>query len=311
MSRRYLSISLLGMIAVAATALVAAPAQPLKVVTSFFPVYALAVNVAGDRAEVTNLLPAGVGPHEYQLAPHDLRKISGASLVLIHGLGVESWLAPALKNAGLTPDRVVEVTAGLRSELIFPATSQKQAGEGKETPKHDQHPHEGPNAHTWLDPQLMLHGVSNVLAAFQRVDPAGAAVYATNAARYADRLRKLDTELAAQLTPVRERAMITFHDAFPYFIRRYGLRLAGVIEEAPDVEPSPRYLAELYRTARKVKVRALFTEPQSATKLARRIGQDLGIAVAELDPMETGELTPRAYEELMRRNAQTLIHHLR
>jgi ABC-type Zn uptake system ZnuABC Zn-binding protein ZnuA len=68
----------------------------LRILTSIPPLYSWAVNVAGDLAVVENLLPADVGPHEFQLRPKDLEKIQRADLVFINGLGLESWLERTL-----------------------------------------------------------------------------------------------------------------------------------------------------------------------------------------------------------------------
>ena len=103
---------------------------------------------------------------------------------------------------------------------------------------------------------------------------------------------------------------MTFHDAFPYFTRRYELELVGVIEEVPNVDPSPKYLAKLLEVIRRDQVKAIFTEPQFNPRLARRLAADLGIACAELDVLETGRLAPEFYEQGMRRNTDTLVRTL-
>ena len=131
-------------------------------------------------------------------------------------------------------------------------------------------------------------------------------MYATNAEAYQQRLRALDAELKSTLGQLKRREIVTFHDAFPYFCRRYGLNLVGVIEEVPGSSPSPRYLAELSRAIRENKVNALFVEPQFEMRLARQLAADLGIGVAMLDTLETGRLEPAAYEEGMRANLREL-----
>jgi ABC-type Zn uptake system ZnuABC Zn-binding protein ZnuA len=120
----------------------------------------------------------------------------------------------------------------------------------------------------------------------------------------------LDQEIRAVLGAVPGRSIITQHDAFSYFARRYGLHIAGVLESVPEVEPSPRYLAALSRVARERKVRAIFTEPQFSPNLARQLGRDLGVPVASLDTLEAGPLKPGAYEAGMRQNIRVLQKYL-
>jgi ABC-type Zn uptake system ZnuABC Zn-binding protein ZnuA len=104
---------------------------------------------------------------------------------------------------------------------------------------------------------------------------------------------------------------VTFHDAFPYFLRRYDLHLVGVVEEVPDVDPSPRYLARLMRAIRASGVGVVFTEPQFNVALAKRLAEDLKLKLAELDVLETGPLTAGAYEDAMRTNLRVLNEQLR
>jgi zinc transport system substrate-binding protein len=283
---------------------VLAQSPPLKVATSFFPIYSLAASIIGTNAAVTNLLPGDVGPHEFQLSPRDLRKLEQSSLFIINGLNLESWFEPALSKAnGSGAKTVIKLSDGLQDRLI-----------------HDSNPHAHGtvsgrenagdtdiNAHIWLDPTLAAHGATNILRALVKLDPAHHAAYEANAAQLIKRLQKLDEDFKRELAPVKGNAFITYHQAFPYLIRRYGLNLAGVLEEVPDVEPSARHLAELSRTIREQKVKVLFVEPLSSTKLAEQLARDCHIKIAELDTLEAGPLTPTGYEEKMHQNLVNLV----
>lgn len=304
---RLLALALLPLLALSACTRAAEPAAKLRVLTSFLPVYCFTANVAGDLAEVENLLPANVGPHDYQFAPRDLRKLTAAQLFIINGHGMEDWLGKAMKAAkGSKTATVIEAFAGLtKTNLITELPHIHLPGE------HAHHHDGGENPHLWLDPTLATHAVTNILAALQKADPKNAAGYAANAARYVERLHALDRDLATALAPARGRRIVTYHHAFPYFTRRYGLDLIGVIEEVPDVEPSPKYLAALQKVIREKDVKIIFTEPQFSTKLAQRIAKDTGVPLAELDTLETGPLKPTAYEEGLRRNLNTLLKHLK
>ena len=285
----------------------AEPRPKIKVLTSFLPMYCLTAQVAGDLVELENLLPANVGPHDYQFAPRDLRKLSSAQIFFINGLGMEDWLAKALKaSKSSTPVTVVEATAGLtKAQLITIVPHIHLPGERG-------HDHgTGPNPHTWLDPRLAAHAVTNILVALQKADPANAPAYAANAAAAVKRLHQLDEEIGLALGPYHGSRIVTYHRAFPYFTRRYGLALVGVIEEVPNVEPSPKYLAALLKVIREKEVKAIFTEPQFRASLAERISRDTKVPVAELDTLETGPLKPTAYEEGLRRNLNTLLKHLK
>jgi zinc transport system substrate-binding protein len=278
----------------------------LKVVTSFLPVYCFTVNVAGDLAEVDNLLPPGTEPHDFQFSPREVRKLEAADVVVVNGLHLESWLDRAIKSSP-NAKVIVEAAADFKSELIYEDSSLDAERPGASNPAD----FGAPNPHVWLDPRLAQHEVTNILAALSKADPINAAAYARNAGKYIARLEKLDAELNTSLVPFQGQSIITFHDAFPYFARRYGLKVAGVVEQVPDVQPSPKYLSALNQLIRRNGIKVIFAERQSPMKLAEQIGRDYKVAVAQLDTLETGTFNPDAYEEGMRSNLRVLEKYLK
>ena len=283
-------------------------ARRLQVLTTLPPLYSWVASVVGDRADVVNLLPPNVGPHDYQFRPKDLRKIQKADLILLNGLELESWFARAISaNNDGARRKIIEVAAGLPTNSLIYELPELQVEPGGSHAHEHEHAHAGlANPHLWLDPILASHAVSNLLTALQQADPANASVYASNAATYQLRLHKLDQELRQAISKIPRREVVTFHDAFPYFCRRYDLKLVGVIEEVPGASPSARYLAALSKAIRDQKVGALFVEPQSEIRLARQLAKDLDIRLAILDTLETGRLEPDAYETGMRANLKSL-----
>ena len=279
--------------------------KKLHVVTTIFPIYCFASGVIGSEGEVQNLLPANVEPHDYQLSPSDLRKIKQADLVIMNGLGLDNWVMKALepnKNR-----RVISLGSLLnKTNLInLPADL---ALEGEHKHGHE-HQHGAANPHIWLDPQIAIQCVNIISSAIASENPA----CRTNAESYVARLTKLDSDIATQLAPVRNKAFITQHDAFPYFVRRFQLKQVGVIEVTPDVSPSPRYLSDLLKVIREKNVPVIFTDPRASQRLAKQIARDTKIHTADLDTLESesGTLDPKGYEQGMRRNAATLVRELK
>jgi len=282
-----------------------AEGHKLKVLTSFLPIYCFTANVAGELADLQNLLPPGAEPHEFQFTPREMKRVEAADVVVINGLGIEAWLDRVLVSQGRSLV-ITEASAGLKSELITQVPYLDP--ENPSAPPPASGP---PNPHIWLDPQLAKHAVTNILLALQKADPANAAGYAANAGKYLARLDKLDADLSAGLAPLKGRPIITFHDAYPYFARRYGLTVVAVIEEVPDVQPSPRYLAALKQVIDREHVKVIFSDKQFSPKLADQIGRDYHVAVAPLDTLETGDLKSGAYEAGMRANLHTLEESLK
>lgn len=269
--------------------------------------------------EVENLLPGGVLPHDYQFTPKDLRTLRSADLIFINGLGLENWMQKALKAATEENEqqRVVEITQGIRdlieddpANLLQEESASETEGERGTVEQEEFSRPSQWNPHVWLDPLLAIRAVETIKAALQQLDPDHGEDYEANARVYIARLQALHAELKQGLAPLAKRSFATYHHAFPYLVRRYGLNLAGVIEVSPNVEPSPGYLVKLMKQLRHREVRVIFTEPGVRSRLANRLADDLGVPLAELDTLETGPLTPDAYEAGMRKNLKTLKRYL-
>ena len=310
--RSHLLALLLGLLAV-----LRSPAAEVRVLTTLPVIYSWAANVAGDAATVESLLPANVGPHDFQFRPSDLRKLAAADVVLMNGLGVDTWLTRAVTRGASKPSRrVITVTDGLQQQLIHHLTplamDSKTSGSKKSHPDHSHdHGKDDANPHVWLDPVFAQHCVSNIVQALCQADPTHAEGYNRRGSTYLQELDQLDTQIRSSLKGLTNRKIVTFHDAFPYFCRRYDLELVGVVEEVPSVDPSPKYLAQLSQAIRKQQVRMIFSEPQFHPRLIQRLASDLSIGVAELDVLETGSASRTFYIDGLRRNLRTLESALR
>ena len=296
-----------------------APAAEIRVLTTLPAIHSWAANVAGDTAAVESLLPANVGPHDFQFRPSDLRKLAAADVVLMNGLGVDTWLTRAVTRGASKPSRrVVTVTDGLQKQLIHhrtplaidPTTTGSKKPSQDHSHDHD-HSDDDANPHVWLDPVFAKHCVSNIIQALCQADPAHAEGYTRRGETYLRELDQLDEQIRSSLKGLSNRKVVTFHDAFPYFCRRYDLQLVGVVEEVPSVDPSPKYLAQLSRAIRQQQVRVIFSEPQFHPRLVQRLANDLAIGVAELDVLETGTASRTFYIDGLRRNLRTLESALR
>jgi zinc transport system substrate-binding protein len=281
----------------------AAEAKRLHVVTTIAPIYSFAANVIGSGGDVQNLLPPNIGPHDYQLSPSDMRKIKEADLVIMNGLGLDDWVLKAFPEKKSKALLVLGESVNSTDLIVAPADLDL---DGKHLHGHE-HSHAPANPHIWLDPRLAIQCVNAISNRVAEANP----VYKTNAATYAARLQSLDSDLAAQLAPVRNKPFITQHDAFPYFVRRYELKQVGMVEPTPDVPPSPRFLADLLKVIREKNVTIIFSDPRSSPRLVKQIAQDAKIRTAELDPIESGNLDANSYELGMRRDANTLARELK
>ncbi len=264
----------------------------LRVVTTFAPLYSFSAAIAGDDALVVNLLPPGVGPHDYAFAPSDVERLSRADLVVSNGLGLETWLSDAIRTAN--PD-VTIVEAGVGVATRAPDTVVRLGDvKGEQDLPVD--------PHVWLDPVRAQTMAANIALAFATADPAHAAAYGARRDALVARLRALDNEIRAGLSGISDRRFVAFHDAFGYFAERYGLQTVAVIEASPGATPSPRDVAQIVSLIRRADVKALFTEPQFSPALVEAIAAETGLVTHPLDPLETAAFTADGYFDGMRAN---------
>jgi len=276
----------------------AANAAPLRIVTSFLPLSAATLSIVGDRAEVSQLTGQGVGPHEFEPKPSDLKKITRADLLIVNGLGLEGWLDDVVEKVGGSHLKVVDASAGI-VPLENPSELKLTGGSDGKTA-------DGANPHAWLDPVLAKQQAAAILAAVQAADPANASYYAANAQAYASKLDQLNADFAAELAKLPSRDLITFHDAFPYFAARYGLNYLGSVEEFPEKAPSPRELGHLVDLINARHVRVIFAEEGYEPKLLQTIAAQTGAKVANIDTLEVGPPGANGYLERMRSNLAVL-----
>ncbi|MDP8939583.1 MAG: metal ABC transporter substrate-binding protein [Actinomycetota bacterium] len=290
----------------------------VQVAASISVIGDLTEEVAGDRAEVFTIVPAGADVHTFQPSPSDAQKISGSEVVFQNGLGLEAWMDDLVESAGGEDVRVVKLAEGLETlegedgpgEETSPEDEEHATEEGgheEESHAAEEHAHEHAegNPHLWLDVHNAGRYVEKIRDALVEADPEGVETYRANAEEYLAELEELDAyvEEKAASIPEDRRKLVTFHDAFPYFAAAYGFELVDVILQNPEAEPSGREAAELVRKIEAQRVSAVFTEPQFNQGLANTIADEAGVEVYELySDALADDPDADSYEDMMRTN---------
>ena len=277
-------------------------AEKLNIVTSFLPVQSHTLAIAGDHANVKQLLAKATGPHDFQLTPADVKKLSDADLLIINGAGIEEWLGELIKKSGNKNLVVVDTSNGIK---LVESPEEIEIGHSH-SHAHDHDHGDGANPHIWLDPVIAKKQAANIVAALQKADPSNASAYAQNGKVYEAKLSALDSDYRSTLAPLPNKNLVTFHDAFPYLAARYKLNYVGAISEFPEKDPTPKQLAALVDKIRSLKVGVLFAENGYAPGLLKKIAGETGAKVSELDTLEVGQGTPTAYLDRMGANLESL-----
>ena len=276
-----------------------AQAAPLKVATSFSILEDLVKNVGGDNVEITNFVPRDGDAHTYEPGAQDVKNLADAKLVFISGVGLEAWFQKLVKNSG-TPARVIVASMGIKPNTF------EDEGRIVDDP------------HLWWNLQNTIQYVQNIQKALSSADPANAGTYKSNAKKYALELKQLDTWARNQIAtiPVANRKLVTNHDAFNYFARRYGFKIVGLVVPSVGTErdPSARETAQLVDTIRRENVRAIFTENVISPKLAESVAKETGVRIAP--PLYSDALgaigTPgESFLKMFRHNVTTIVNALK
>jgi ABC-type Zn uptake system ZnuABC Zn-binding protein ZnuA len=213
--------------------------------------------VGGGNVDVHQILQPNTDPHEYEPRPQDVVATARAAVVLENGDGLDAWMTKVVSQAGGTP-AVVDLGSLVRVV--------------------------GTDPHWWHDPRNAETAVAEIRDALRRADPAHARAYARRAARYLARLHTLDRGIAACLAkvPPADRKLVTDHDAFGYFARRYGLEVVGAVipSQTTQAQPSAGETARLIALVRREHVRAVFPESSVSPRLARTIARETGASSA-------------------------------
>ena len=251
-------------------------------------------NIAGDRFEVTSLLPAGSDPHSYQATPQDLARISESKLIIVNGAGYEGFLQSLWENTD-AEKTLIEASSGI-------------------DPREDaQH---GLDPHMWLNPNLILTYVENIREALTHFDPEGEAVYRANAEAYVAELQELDTWIVEQVDqiPANKRLLVTNHEALGYFAERYGFIVVGTVIESfsTDASPSAQQLAALIDQIQSTGAPAIFLDASDNTTLAQQIANETGVnVVTDLHLESLTDGAPAAtYIDMMKHNVSRIVEAL-
>lgn len=243
-----------------------ASAAKLKVVSTVSPLVNLIYNVAGDRIELSGVIPEGTNSHTFEPAPSDAVKLSQADLIFINGLQLEEptkKLALANKKPGAEFVEFGPLTIS-ESEYVYDFSFPK--AEGK------------PNPHLWTDPMKALRYAEIARDTLARRDPANASYYNQNYDKLKERITKMDAAIktAAATIPAKNRKLLTYHDSFPFFGPRYGFEIIGAIQPSDFGEPSAREVADLIAQIRQVQVPAIFGSEVFPSPVLEQIAKESG-----------------------------------
>ena len=257
----------------------------LQVITSFRPITLLVLPVAGNYAQVTQLLPPGAEPHEYEPTPANAMTLARGKILFYDGPSMEPWAESLADAANPEITRVSFVSA------VPPGVLAQMKSTNPEFPDMSQDPH------LWLSPPLAEYFVRSVADQLAAADPANATGYHQNAEAFETRLNNLDHDYATGLSNCTTRTFLTSHAFLDYQAAAYNLTALSITGLSPDAEPSVRQMAEILNESRVDNVRGVLAETDEVQALSQSAATELGLPVYSYDTMEVLPAGPENQSE--------------
>jgi manganese/zinc/iron transport system substrate-binding protein len=277
--------------------------RKIQVTTTIGMISDLAVNIGGERVEVTGLMGAGVDPHLYKASEGDVRALERADIIFYNGLHLEAGMSGVLERMS-DNRKVVVVTEGTPRDLLLAPPD----FEGAYDP------------HIWFDVTLWMQAAETVRDSLIEIDPPSREIYEQNASLYMAELERLHTYVLeqAQRLPESQRILVTAHDAFNYFGRAYGFEVLGLQGISTEAEASTADVQTLAEFIVSHQIPAIFVETSVSPRTIEAVqaavqsrGWDVKIGGALFsDAMGDARTEEGTYVGMIRHNIDTIVEAL-
>lgn len=237
----------------------------LKIVTTIYPMENFAQEIAGDKAEIINLVPAGVEPHDFELSTGDMMLIEEADVFIYNGAGMEHFVDKTLQ--AVSNKELVLVEAAKDVPLLTAAAE-----------KYD--------PHTWLSIKNAIIEAETIKDALCMADSENTDYYNTNFEQYRERLLDLENRYQNELSGLSKNTIVTAHEAFGYLCEEYGLVQKALEGLSADSEPDSARMKEIIDFCREQDVQVIFFEELVSPKAANAIAEETGARTEVLNPIE-------------------------
>ena len=238
----------------------------LQVITSANFLYEFSQNIGNEMIDVTLLVPIGVDPHDWEPTIKDTERIHRSDLIITNGIGYEHWIDSI--HTSSYQGIIIDTSDGILIDHT------------------DDDDHGSLDPHIWLNPVYAQLQVKTIANALSISDPTNKNYYQSNAKLYIKELDLLDSKIRNDLSSCKT-DFVTFHNAFSYFAKEYGLTQHTIISSNDSHgEVTPQTLENIISTAKKYDIKVIFAEESSSTKTSQVIADEIGGKVLVLSPLE-------------------------
>jgi zinc/manganese transport system substrate-binding protein len=266
----------------------------LNVVATLPDFGSIAREVGGDKIDIVILAKPTEDPHFVDARPSFVVALRNADVLIDGGAELEiGWLPPLLQNARNPkietgkPGRVV-AAQGVRL-MNVPANVTRAAGDV----------HALGNPHFMTDPIIAKAVAQHIAQGFAAVDSANAAAYDANYKKFEAAINAKLQEWGPALLSFKGQDVVAYHDSWPYFAHRFGVKIDIFLEPKPGIPPSPSHLAEVIEQMKAKKIKAIIVEPFQDRKVAEKVASATGAKVVDFAQFPGGLPGTETYVKLI------------
>lgn len=240
--------------------------KPL-VVTTVAPITNIVSNIAGDRLRVVGMVPEGINSHTFEPRPSDGELLAQADLILVNGLSLEVPSIEMAKAVKSEDTEIYELATNIVDEDQWLYDNSFPESGGK------------PNPHLWVNPDYAAEYAKLATQQLSEFDPEGTATYEANLSEFLAKIDELDevTREVIATIPEENRKLLTYHDSWPYWARKYDFDVIGAVQPSDFSEPSAKEVSSLVDQIKSSEVPAIFGSEVFPSKISEQIAREANV----------------------------------
>lgn len=245
----------------------------IKISATLFPQYDFARQIAGDKAEITLILPSGMDSHSYEPTPADIININKSDLFIYTGEYLESWANDIVGDIDTDKTHVLDVSSGI--QLV---KEDDEHHHDDEDEHHEEEHHHEYDPHIWTSPVIAMQMADNITEALCETDSVNSDYYKQNAENYKKQLQELDSEFK-EIVADGKRNTIYFGGKFAlyYFTQEYGLDYVSAFDSCSgETEPSAKVMSEMISSIKENNIPVIYYEEIAEPTVANMIADETG-----------------------------------
>ena len=257
--------------------------KKVNIMVSVYPLKEFADKIAGDKAEVSCMVPDNMEPHDYEPKTKDFEALIKSDAFIYNGLGLETWVDQVKSVIGDKELRIVDSSEGVEvrkeGDVIDP--------------------------HSWLSLKEAEKQAENIKDTLVEIDEDNKAYYEKNYDAFVGELESLYNEYKEKFDNLSTKDFVTGHEAFGYLCRDFGLQQKSVENLFAEGEPTPKQLEQLVTFCKENNIKTVFSESLASPKVSETLAKEVGAEVVPILTLESNE-DDKSYVEAMRYNLEEI-----